>query len=1332
MPLDAIFFVLFLGGGLFALPIIALVVASRANRRAKEALQRLRLLQRQIEMPRAPVEPAPPPAPAPARAPVKPKPASAPPPAPARAPRPQPKVARTPVAREPAPAPAPAESLEEKIGLVWFTRIGALVGIVAAGWFFKYTIDNEWIGPWGRVAVGAIAGVAFLLWGELLARGKKPTHPVFVQGVLGFGLALLLVTSYASFAFYDLLPLPATFGIVALLCVFGGALAIHHRAESILVLSLLAAFLNPVMLSTGVDRALVLFSYLLVMTGATLAVAVKLRFRIATWAAVAGTAILFMGWFERYFDASPPPPEGVIDQPPEELQGPYFPLAARFVPLLFALLFPLLWSAAGVGLRRLGAVRTPLALYLVAAVAAHAAFAALLSDQAVLLGGALCALGVLCAALFVSEGRGEWLGLPMVASFLVLAAVSTGVEREAPLAIMIFTGGLSAIYFGVFVHTSRAAGRLASSLSLLLLGGAGLGFVLLGALWLMPAHAVPFGLLLTGLSAVYLTVALAVGSAATLGIAFAVSLLGLAITSTTVTETRTGFLIVAAVWFVLYIAFLWFELFLRGARWTRARLAVLAGAGLGFTMLWLSVTPESAELLRAFLSTATGAVYLVIGLRMLKMRPDAENQALLPLGLALVFFTLAVPFLLRGPSITVTWAIEGAVLAYLAARTRYAGREGQPAWLVGSLAVFVVAVIRMFAYDLPWLQEQYGLFATTDGAEGTLLATPFLHPRAWALLSLGASLLVAARLVAPVRERPAFRGVGIGLVIAGHVAVLFLLIGEVRLLFTTAPFVFPGGLPPEEFSVKFREWNEALQDQRARLDMITTVVLGAYAAALVCIGFAFKHAVHRLIGIALFGVALLKLGLWDIWALETLHKIAVGGAIAALLLASGFLYARFGDRIKNLLVEGERLGLWLAGLLLLSGAAGASEPERYTHERAIAGVTAPGDYRLEVDVALYGASRSRSVLADLRIAGPDGGEVPFVLRGVWQRPTDVHRGLVLDPVTLPDGSSQALLDFGSDVTVHARVNLEIDHTDYLRRTRVESSENGRTFGRLAEGGYVFNVATGGPRAVRTWISYPATRARYLRVTLLQGDDRQPLRIRKASLPPIERPPARAYEHRLALPLAGRPKTERGKTVYRLERLPDRLPLRRIDIEIETPEFVRRVALEASTRRQAWFRIGGGVIYRVGPGTHRPARVDESLTLDLAAADRPFVRLVIQDGDNPPLAVRGVTGRYPADEIVFRAAEGGSHTLLVGREDDRAPRYDLADLLHRRSGATSPPRPAELGPLRDNPLFSGEPAAAGPEPWTERHKTLLAVLIGAVVLALALWTVRLLRGAGRDA
>ena len=181
-------------------------------------------------------------------------------------------------------------------------------------------------------------------------------------------------------------------------------------------------------------------------------------------------------------------------------------------------------------------------------------------------------------------------------------------------------------------------------------------------------------------------------------------------------------------------------------------------------------------------------------------------------------------------------------------------------------------------------------------------------------------------------------------------------------------------------------------------------------------GFATKHAVHRLVGIALFGVALLKLGLWDIWELETLHKIAVGGAIAALLLGSGFLYARFGARIKTLLAEGEKLPLWLVALLLLPATARATEPERYAQERPIRGVTEPGDYRFDVDVALYGASLSD--LADIRLAGPHGAEVPFVLRRVWTRPRYGHQGRVLNPVKLPDASTRALLDFGRDTPEH--------------------------------------------------------------------------------------------------------------------------------------------------------------------------------------------------------------------------------------------------------------------------------------------------------------------------
>ncbi len=105
----------------------------------------------------------------------------------------------------PLPPDRPGTSIEERIGVVWFTRIGATVGMVVAGWFFKYMVDNDWIGPWGRIALGAAAGAVVLGLGEWFSRRKR-THPLFNQGLLGLGLALLLITAYASFGFYHLVP----------------------------------------------------------------------------------------------------------------------------------------------------------------------------------------------------------------------------------------------------------------------------------------------------------------------------------------------------------------------------------------------------------------------------------------------------------------------------------------------------------------------------------------------------------------------------------------------------------------------------------------------------------------------------------------------------------------------------------------------------------------------------------------------------------------------------------------------------------------------------------------------------------------------------------------------------------------------------------------------------------------------------------------------------------------------------------------------------------------------------------------------------------------------
>ncbi len=226
-------------------------------------------------------------------------------------------------------------SIEERLGLTWLTRAGAATFLLGALFFFKYASDNAWIGPFGRVAIGAATGAALLAIAEVL-HGRAQRR--FVHTLIGLGLSVLIASVWASATLYELVPIPAAFAADTVLLLLGAGLALRHRGEAILILSLVAGFLNPVVLSTGQDRPLVLFGYLLLMTSVVHAIAARLGFRVAPWLAIAGHTALFWGWYARHFDASAAPAGGDadaapwLDSPAQALPGPYFPLAARARP----------------------------------------------------------------------------------------------------------------------------------------------------------------------------------------------------------------------------------------------------------------------------------------------------------------------------------------------------------------------------------------------------------------------------------------------------------------------------------------------------------------------------------------------------------------------------------------------------------------------------------------------------------------------------------------------------------------------------------------------------------------------------------------------------------------------------------------------------------------------------------------------------------------------------------------------------------------------------------------------------------------------------------------
>src|SRR5580704_5558121 len=78
--------------------------------------------------------------------------------------------------------------LETQVGLNWINRVAVVTLIFAAAFFFRYAVDAGWIGPATRVALGVMAAIVSLFFGDRMWRRG---HAIFAQGLMGLGIALL-------------------------------------------------------------------------------------------------------------------------------------------------------------------------------------------------------------------------------------------------------------------------------------------------------------------------------------------------------------------------------------------------------------------------------------------------------------------------------------------------------------------------------------------------------------------------------------------------------------------------------------------------------------------------------------------------------------------------------------------------------------------------------------------------------------------------------------------------------------------------------------------------------------------------------------------------------------------------------------------------------------------------------------------------------------------------------------------------------------------------------------------------------------------------------------
>jgi uncharacterized membrane protein len=226
---------------------------------------------------------------------------SAPPPLPPSAPSPLP-----PSLPPPLPAAPPAKDFEELIGTRWAIWVGGLALALGALFLVKLSIDAGFFGPGARILLAGAFSAALVAGGELLRRGAllprrlagalPPEHAPLALAAAG--TVGLFGTVYAAHALYGFIPQAVAFVLLGLIGVAAMAASLLH-GQALAGLGLVGAYAAPILIGGDSDSRWPVVIYLLVVTATGLAVDRRLRSSWLGWAVIAGvaawTALLILG-----------------------------------------------------------------------------------------------------------------------------------------------------------------------------------------------------------------------------------------------------------------------------------------------------------------------------------------------------------------------------------------------------------------------------------------------------------------------------------------------------------------------------------------------------------------------------------------------------------------------------------------------------------------------------------------------------------------------------------------------------------------------------------------------------------------------------------------------------------------------------------------------------------------------------------------------------------------------------------------------------------------------------------------------------------------------------
>lgn len=182
---------------------------------------------------------------------------------------------------------------EGKSGEWWINRVGIGLLLLGVAFLFKYTVDQGWLTPPIRIALGLALGVALAYIGFKVERKER----WFSQVMLGGSSATFYITGFAAYQIFGLVNYALALSFMIAITVFTFSTAVREDEASLSVLAALGGLGTPFLLYTGGGTLPGLMAYTIVVLIGASAIYLHRGWLTLLWTTVlGGLAVVTIGF----------------------------------------------------------------------------------------------------------------------------------------------------------------------------------------------------------------------------------------------------------------------------------------------------------------------------------------------------------------------------------------------------------------------------------------------------------------------------------------------------------------------------------------------------------------------------------------------------------------------------------------------------------------------------------------------------------------------------------------------------------------------------------------------------------------------------------------------------------------------------------------------------------------------------------------------------------------------------------------------------------------------------------------------------------------------------